>query len=263
MKNLLSIAIAVSFVFAACARTERTNIEKITADEPRSLDSFERISVANSITLIMEKGSKNEARIETSGMDTDKVIVENAGSTLKIYIDYRDRDFWDNIGGSGSATVYLTFTENLTSLKASNSSSIRSKSLIKSDEFSVKVSNSATIEADVDTDELELSISNSGRIKMNAEADELEVSITNSGKVSLSGETAEQEISITNSGRYDGYGMKSERSDITIRNSGTAEVSVSKELIVDATNSGKVYYKGEPTKILANSENSAKVRKAN
>lgn len=246
MKNFITAILAMAISVAAIAQTKET----------RPLDSFNKLSVGNSIQLTMEKGNENSARIETSGVDVDRVLTKVSGSGLSIFMkngNYR----------SIKVKVFLTYTESLESIKASNSSSINALSLIESEELFVQASNSAKIEMTAETKELEIQVMNSGKVNLEANTETLDVNVMNSGKLNLSGRTNSQRFKVMNSGQFMAYGMKSERADANISSSGKAEIWVSKELVADAMNSGRISYKGNPEKVLVDSSNSGKVSKAN
>ena len=262
MRSSLAVMIICVLAVMSCVPRDQVRNENINTEETRNLASFDEVSVGNSIKLTLEKGNSNTARIETSDVDTEEVVIKVSGSSLNIYMKKGSFGFWGTTSWRGTIEVYLTYTENLKTISASNSSSVKSNTLMESDEFYIRASNSATIDLKVNAEELELNISNSGRMRLDATTENLEAKITNSGKLSLNGETNSQKIYISNSGYFSGYDMQSERVDATIRNSGSAEVSVSKKLVADASNSGKIYYKGNPDKLQADTGNGAKVERA-
>lgn len=246
MKKLIIALIALSVGFTALAQTEET----------RNLNSFSELSVGNSIQLTMEKGNENTARIETSGVDVDRVLTKVSGSGLSIFMkngNYR----------SIKVKVFLTYTESMESVRASNSSSIKALSLMESEELYVQASNSAKIDMTAETNQLEVQVMNSGKVNMEVNTETLDVNVMNSGKLNLSGRTDSQRFKVMNSGQFMAYNMKSESADGNMSSSGKAEIWVSKELVADAMNSSRISYKGNPEKVLVDSSNSAKVSKAN
>lgn len=246
MKKIL----IVIFVLAALLEGQAQN------EETRNLPSFNKISVGQSIKLVIEEGNENTARIETTGVDTDKVLTEVSGSGLNIHMEngsYR----------STTVKVYLTYKSNLEAIKASSSSSVTGKSVIKSNEMSVKVSSSAFADLSVDAKELDIDVSSSARASLEVNAQDLDVEVTSSGRLELTGRTSFQRFHISSSGKFMAYGLQSERVKADISSSGSAEISVSDELIADASSSGRISYKGNPEKVIVDASSSGKVRKAN
>ena len=225
-------------------------------EEIRNLPSFNKITVGQSIKLVIEEGNENSVRIETTGVDTDRVLTEVSGSGLNIHMEngsYR----------STTVKVFLTYKSNLEAIKASSSSFVTGKSVIRSSELSVKVSSSAGAELSVDAKELYIDVSSSGRASLVVNTQDLDVEVTSSGRLELSGRTSFQRFHISSSGKFMAYGLQSERVKADISSSGSAEISVSDELIADASSSGRISYKGNPEKVIVDANSSGKVRKAN
>jgi len=204
--------------------------------ETRNLADFDKIKVAESINLYIEQGAKNEARIETNGIDVGQVLTEIRGSRLYIHLD-RGNYF------STSVDVWVTYKE-IRGIAVSSSASLKSKGVISADEFSIDVSSSGRAELAVDADELDIDISSSGRVK-------------------LSGTVGFQRIEVSSSGRLEAFGLKSKSVRADLSSSGMAEVTVSDEIIADASSSGRLYYKDSPDKVIVDSSSSGRVRKAN
>lgn len=245
MKNLiLAVLIATIPVLA-----------KSQNQESRNLPSFSKLSVGQSINLVIEKGNENRARIETSGVDADRVLTEVSGSSLDIRMKkgtYR----------STNVNVYLTYKDELEAIDANSSSSLKANSVVRSNELYVKVSSSAKMDLEVEAGEVEINVSSSARATMDVVAESMDVSVNSSGKLELSGSTEFQRFRVSSSGKLMGFGLKCEKVKADISSSGNAEISVSKELIADASSSGKIYYRGNPEKVLVDTSSSGKVRKA-
>ncbi|MFT7032040.1 MAG: hypothetical protein ACJA2S_000536 [Cyclobacteriaceae bacterium] len=224
--------------------------------EIRDLSSFGKISVGQSIKLTLEKGSENKVRIETSGVEADRVITEVSGSNLDIRMkkgNYR----------STTVEVYLIFKGELEGIKAGSSASVQSKSKIISKELTIKVSSSAKLELDTKTDELEIRVSSSGRANLTVDTENLNIGVSSSGKLEVAGTTNFQSFDVSSSGRFMAYDLSSEKAKANISSSGSAEITVAKELIANASSSGRISYKGNPDKVLTDSSSSGRVRKAN
>jgi hypothetical protein len=225
-------------------------------NESRNLSSFDKVAVSESIKLVLKKGNENKARIETSGVDTDRVLTEISGSSLNIHMkkgNYR----------STTVEVHLTYTKELQEIKSGSSASVKSEDKIKSKELSIQVNSSAKLDLDTETDELEIRVSSSGKVNINVDTENLNVGVSSSGKLEVAGTTNFQSFDVSSSGRFMAYDLSSQKVKANISSSGSAEITVAKELIANASSSGRISYKGNPDKVLADSSSSGKVRKAN
>ncbi len=225
MKKIALTIISLAIILSVKAQTSET----------RNLAAFTRLSVGSSIDLVIREGNENRAEIETSGVDTDKVLTDVSGDKLTIGMkngNYRNT----------TVRVYLTYKE-LNSVKVSSSASLKGESVIKASDMRVKVSSS-------------------GRCNLEIEADELQVAVSSSGRLALSGVARKQIVDASSSGRYSGYELRSQILEADVSSSGRVEVYVTDKINAQASSSGKVTYKGNPDKVIADSSSSGKVRKA-
>lgn len=208
---------------------------KAQSSDTRRLDSFDEIRVSESISVRLQKGSTNEAKIETRGVDADRVETEVEGSTL--YIRMKRGNYF-----SKNVEIDLTYAQELEAISVSSSASIVGKDEIATESFDVRASSS-------------------GRADLILNVRKLDVRISSSADVELSGKAKFQDIDISSSGRLSAYEMDSEEVDISVSSSGKAEVTVHGLLEGRASSSGRVYYRGSPDKVYVDTSSSGKVRK--
>ena len=72
--------------------------------DTRSLEDFSRVSVGESVNLILIQGNKNEAQIETDGIETDDVETRVSGGKLTIGIRNKVGSFWKNTDACSKKT---------------------------------------------------------------------------------------------------------------------------------------------------------------
>ncbi len=205
--------------------------------DTRSLNDFRRVSVGESIELILIEGNRNEAVIEADGMDADDVVTRLSGDKLVVEIKNNGR-WWRNT----DVTVRLTYRQ-LEGVSVSSSAEVYNEGTIKSEYFECRASSSGNATLTVDVRELEVEVSSSGRL-------------------SLSGTTVKQDVSVSSSGSYHAYDLDSEICEARASSSGNARISVSKELRANASSSGSIRYKGDPDKQITKSSSSGSVRRS-
>lgn len=204
-------------------------------EEVRQLDSFDGISVGESIKVTLVKGSKNEAVIKVSGAEAKDVLTEVNGDYLKVHMD-KGSYFNTNV------EVRVTYSGELREVKVSSSGKIFSEGVIQSEELFVKASSS-------------------GRMELAVNVDKLKVDVSSSGKVALNGKANTQVIEASSSGRYEGFDVASKGAKADVSSSGKIEISVSDELYADASSSGRVLYKGNPERVMVDTSSSGSVKK--
>lgn len=206
------------------------------SNETRNLETFNKVSVGQSITLILIQGNKNEAVLEVSGADAGDVLTEVFGNRLNIKM--RGNRSYNNI----DVVVYLTFKE-ISALEVSSSASVTSEQMVKSTN-------------------LDVSVSSSGRAKLMMECESLTVDISSAGKLELTGEAFRQNVNISSSGKYIATKLKSNEVDIEVSSAGSAEIHVTSRIDASANSAGSIYYTGNPEKVYVESNSGGKVKKS-
>ncbi len=225
MNKVLKISILCSLLFVQIGFAQTEN---------RQIGEFSQVSVGGSFDVYLKQGSKAEVKIEAGSVKLEDIITEVSGDKLTIKL--RDR-LWNINGRAGK--IWLTYT-NLKEINSSGSSDIQAEGKIKSEELRISLSGSGNIEAEVELKRLDLSISGSADAK-------------------ISGKTQEQEITISGSGELKAVDLESEKAEIKISGSGNATVYVKEEIEARTSGSGKIKFKGNPSKQITKSSGSGSV----
>jgi hypothetical protein len=86
----------------------------------------------------------------------------------------------------------------------------------------------------------------SGSINLGVIATSVAVEVKGSGPVVLAGTAGSQTVRVTGSGSYQGFGLITSHTDVTVSGSGSAEVTANSTLRATVPGSGNVRYKGRP-----------------
>ena len=200
------------------------------------VSSFDEIHLGGSFDVILEKGKKENVRMQGSEKDLEKILVEVDGNELKIRIKR-------GVHRVGKVKVTITFQE-LNAIHSSGSSDISSSDMIDTNSFSVRCSGS-------------------GDIDLKVTSKSVSVKISGSGDITLSGAADKQEITISGSSDIDLLELKGKSCDIKISGSGNAKVNVSDALSARVSGSGDIKYKGSPEIQNFKVSGSGSVRKMN
>ena len=226
MKRLFAYSIGLFFMLTAVVAQDR---------DTRKLRSFSSISVGEAIDVEVKAGNEEKAMVEVDGTSPNNVLTEVFGDRLKIRMRQGN---WRNV----SVRVYVTY-----------------KTL---EEIDVSSAADLTSDGPIRTEQLEIEVSSAGDVEVEIEVEELEVRVSSAGDLTLKGTAREQNVRVSRSGDYDGYDLESEVAEVDASSSGDARVFVTKELEADASSSGTVYYRGNPTKVYADSSSGGRVRKS-
>lgn len=204
--------------------------------ETRIPGSFTQIENNGSWDVEINKGSKDEIRLESSTFDLSKVITQLDRDKLEIKLEkgnYRNVDF----------KVFITVRE-LESVGNGGSGNMVINSDFGADSFAIGLSGSGSISAK----------------KINAQ--KLSLGMSGSGKVKIEGGHAEEaNIGQSGSGDFEGINFTAESVKIGKSGSGNTSIGVTESLTVGSSGSGNVYYRGNPLKQSIGISGSSKVIK--
>ncbi|WP_422358649.1 head GIN domain-containing protein [Reichenbachiella sp.] len=228
MKKIIMLMMLLSTTMIGVAQEKET----------RKFDDFSSIEVGEAIELIITQGDKNEAVVEVDDIDLDDVITEIRGSELNIERKNSNRN---NSNNRGEVVVRLTY-KNIDEISVSSAASVFSKSKIKTDDF-------------------EVNASSAGRIELDLDVSDLEVNVSSAGSIELSGTCASLDLDASSAGKFEGYDLMCGAIKADVSSGGSGEVSVKERLEVDAGTGGSLYYKGDPDKVLADSNLGGRIQK--
>jgi len=189
--------------------------------ETRNVKSFNAIKTGGSWNVILEKGNKEQVRLESKNFDLSKVITEVKDNTLNIGLEKGNHK---NV----HLTVYITYRE-LNSIKSGGSGGIKSNSDIVADKLEVNMSGSGD-----------------GRFQ-NIQAEKLIVSLSGSGNIDIAGgSVGSLTVKQNGSGNFRGLDLRAQEADVNKSGSGNTSLTATKALAVRSSGSGNVEYRGNP-----------------
>ncbi|MEO0582594.1 MAG: head GIN domain-containing protein [Bacteroidota bacterium] len=210
--------------------------------ERRSLQSFDKLAVGQSIEVDLRKGGSPGVSLEVSGISVDKVLTRVSDGTLKIYLEK---------GSYKNVTVKATVTyRSLESIKVSSSAQVNCSETIYSDQLTIKASSSgkAFINGFVG-DKLTANASSSGKAQINSfKGDTFMSKVSSSGKVMITGGTSNGFVgAASSSGKISAENFRCEDATIQASSGGKVAIHVSSQLTASASSGGKIAFSGRPS----------------
>jgi hypothetical protein len=231
--SLIALAIGCLVLFS-CATNVLTGQ---TIKESRDLPAFDAVSLAFSGDIIITQGSPQKVVIEADKGSMENIETKIDGNTLVLKTK---NDHWRDLG---QVNVYITMPD--------------------VNQLSVSGSGNMSCDSPLHTNEIKIIVSGSGAVTIHElESHVVSAVITGSGDITLAGTSNEQselDAIITGSGSFKADALQVGNANINITGSGSARVSVLKELETNITGSGSVLYKGNPI-INANATGSGSTR---
>ncbi len=197
-------------------------------------------SVANLGSITGSGNAKSEKR-DVSGFS--KI---DAGGAVSLQIDAQ-KEFSVEIQADDNLLSFIKTEVSGDTLKISVKDKVSSKSKIL-----VKIS-MPTVTS--------LNISGaSSAVVSNAKADSVELEASGASKIKINGETSDLKIESTGASGVDAEGLAAANAKVSASGASSATVSVSNNLIADASGASSIYYTGDPKNVVPNSSGVSSIK---
>ena len=191
----------------------------------RNVKGFHAIKVSTGIQLILTQ-SNAEAVAVSADTDEhrDKILTVVENGVLRIYYDNDSWKFW-RAGEYKKLKAYVSVI-NLDGLDASAGASVKIEGTIKGSKLNVDASSGAVLKGDIQFTTVSIDQS-SGAV------------------INLSGSVTDLTIDGSSDSVLHGFDLKTDNCTVDTSSGGGEQVTVNKELSVEASSGGYVNYKGE------------------
>ena len=240
MKKQITLVIALSMVAVSCAQwgeKVKGNGNFVTIE--RSLQDYDHVAVAGSFDVDLVAGHEGQITLEGESNLLEYVLTEVKNGKLLIKtengVNLRPSSWTNGI----RITVPI---ESLDKVSLSGSGDIVSRTTIKSNNFSAR-------------------ISGSGEVSLTVEAERVDASLSGSGDITLAGRARDFVVSVSGSGEIQAYGFDADFVNATVSGSADIKVTVNESLEARVSGSGDIYYRGNPSKINTKTSGSGDISK--
>jgi hypothetical protein len=236
--NIQFLAILfIATIFTSCGSDLFNGVvgnRNIVTTERTPQANFSGIKVSTGIDLFIRQGNTNAITVEADENLHDLIITEVKEGVLKIYTA-------KNIWKSKARKVYVTI-ENLTLLKASSGSNVKSESAINTNEIYIDASSGASIDIEV--------FAKSAVTEASSGAD-----------VKIKGTTVNHKARASSGSSINAYKLKSTNANASASSGASIHIYASKKMEGKATSGGGIDFKGNPASIKKEASSGGSVSK--
>jgi uncharacterized pyridoxamine 5'-phosphate oxidase family protein len=191
-------------------------------NQDKVVGEFKEIKVYDLIEVELIKSDQN--KVVVSGKNTEDVVIVHKKDILKIRMTLEEA--FD--GDQTTVKVYYTGLEIIDSNEGA---------VIKSDEA-------------IEQFELEVKAQEGGKVRLNVKGITfLDIKAISGGSIDISGDSKNQTVDINTGGSYEAKDLITEKTTVTIKAAGVANVHATKEVIAKVRAGGTVYVYGNPEKV--------------
>jgi hypothetical protein len=211
------------------------------SEEIRKVTNFKAIHISSGIDLYLKQGSTESVRVVADKDRMDKIITENDGGTLKIYVESSKRwlDFeWRK---SKAMKVYVT-VKDLNGLSATGGSDIYT-------------------EGKLDLIKLDVRATGGSDVRLTLDADELSCETTGGSDVILAGTATVFKAASTGGSDLKASNLRTSFCSVSSTGGSDAYVWAEKEISISATGGSDVYHKGGARVVKSSSTGGSDIHK--
>lgn len=217
--KLLPLALLISTVIIAQTQVNDPNAQV------RSVKGFHAIKVSTGIQLILSQSTTEAVAVSaTTDEHRDKIKTVVEDGVLKIYYDGDSWKFWKN-GENKKLKAYVSVI-NLDGIDASAGSSVKIDGTIKTEKLNVDASSGAVLNGNIN-------------------ATTVKVDQSSGAVINLSGSVKDLTVDGSSGSVLHGYELTVDNCNVDASSGGGVQVTVNKELSVEASSGGYVNYKGQ------------------
>ena len=219
------------FILSLTTHAQKTSI--------RNLKDFNKIKASGVANIILKKGDKTSAKVTLEGNINDEdLVTEVRNKTLYISLRKKKRASYRNI----DIDIELTFRQ-LGAIELSGAISLKSETMIKTDDFYLEASGAGSLKLALDTQYITCNLSGASNIRLEGNTNRLAVNLSGAGSI--------------NAYRLTAQIVKSNSSGV-----GSIKINAKKELYATVSGVGSIRYKGKPAITRFNKSGFGSIRKA-
>ncbi|PWL37571.1 DUF2807 domain-containing protein [Flagellimonas aquimarina] len=238
MKKFITLVLALSMVAitnAQWGKRVKGNGNIVTIE--RSVGDYDAVALAGWFDVELVDGNEGEITLkgESNLLEYIKTEVKNGKLIVKVEKGVNLRP------SNWKSGIYITVpVETINSVTLSGSGDIVSKTTLKSNNFSTR-------------------ISGSGDISLDIEAQSVEATLSGSGDINLEGKTTNLDIQVSGSGDIKAYELEAEFATVQVSGSADVKVTANQSINAQVSGSGDISYRGNPEKIKSRSSGSGDI----
>jgi hypothetical protein len=199
------------------------------------VDGFTGVHASSGIDVEISQGAFS-VELEADENLHEYITIELEGDLLVI-------DTERNIRKAAKKVVYVSLPE-LNELNISSAGDIVGKT-----EF--------------ECDNLDISISSAGDLDLGVTANRIDISISSSGDCDLYGHTEYLDARLSSAGDLNACDMEADYVDVKVSSAGDACVFANKELKMEASSAGNIYYMGDAVVVKSHRSSAGNIKKKN
>jgi hypothetical protein len=237
---------------------EKIKGSKTVIEKPIEIGEFTALEIEDNLTVFLEKGAKNEIKIESDDNLQEAISFDIKEKTLRIYTTKEITSF-------KKLTLKIKYTNGLKLVTAKNISIINALEAVQLDEITFKSLDFSKLFLNVNSKSFNLISDDKSKVELNLKTEKSKFQLSKNAQVKalitttdlafdmyqkttaiIEGESTNAIIRQDNNSTFTGVNFTIHNADVTAEASAVCSLRADTSLIVDANGSSKIYVLGTP-----------------
>jgi hypothetical protein len=237
---------------------EKIKGSKVVVEKTKEIGDFTAIEIEDNLTIFLEKGPKNEIKIEADDNLHEIISFDIKEKTLRIYTSKEATSF-------KKLTVWIKYTDDLKSVLTKNTSTVNAIEAIQLDDITISTFDFAKLYLNVNSKKFTLKADDKTKIELNLKAEKAKIELSKNAQIkalistvdlafdlyqksiaTIEGDAASAIIRLDNNSIFTGNRFNIKNADVTTEGYSVCNVLAETKLVIDASDSSKIFLLGTP-----------------
>ena len=274
MKKYITLLLLLLFTSLSFAQhKEKIKGSKIVTLEPKEISSFNEIEIEDNLEVFLERGEKNEIKIEADDNLHEIIEFDLKDNILRIYTSKEAINYKKLI-------VRVTYTNTLDMVSTKNQSSVNAIQQILLDNITFKTNDNSQLylnvnsknfilqaddksktELNLKSENATIELSKNSSLKALVNAVDLKCDLYEKSNATIEGDVTNANIRLDNSSTLKGNKLTVKNADVTTEGNSNCSLFVETNIIVEAVDKSEIEILGAPKIEIRKFEGEAKLLK--
>lgn len=237
---------------------ERIKGSKNVVEKTKEVGEFSALEIEDNLTVFLEKGDKNEIKIDADDNVHDNINFDLKEKSLRIYTSKEITNF-------KKLVLKIKYTSNLQSVISKNATTINALETVMLDSISFKSFDFSRLYLNVSSKNFALASDDKSKVELNLKAEKAKIQLNKTAQVKalitstdisldmsqkasaiIEGDIVNGFIKQDNNSVFTGNNFTIKNADVTTKGNAICNVMADTTLIIDADNTSKIYVLGTP-----------------
>ena len=237
---------------------EKIKGSKTVIEKPKEIGEFTALEIEDNLVVFLEKGAKNEIKIEADDNLHDNISFDIKEKTLRIYTS-------KEITSYKKLVLKIKYTNDLKSVITKNAAIVNALEAVQLDTISFSAIDFAKLYLNVNSKNFKLACDDKSKVELNLKSEKTKIQMSKNSQIKaliattdlsfdlyqkataiIEGDATNAIIRQDNNTVFTGVNFTIKNADVTTENSAICNIMANTSIVIDANKASKIYLFGTP-----------------